>query len=265
MSATSAPPSTTGCGRGSMAAASSFGSTTPTASGRARSMPRGYARISPGSASPRTRSIASRRRFDRYEAAFERLRAAGRVYPAYETRAGARPQAQGPAQPRQAAGLRPRRAARSSEAERARLEAEGRRPHWRFRLDHDAPIEWDDLIRGRQHFEPALLSDPVIRREDGSWLYMLPSSVDDIDMGVTHVAARRGPCHQHRAPDPDVRGAGRDAARLRPRGLAGRIGGQAVEAARLARRRRAARSRGSSRSPWSPSSPGSAPACRSSR
>src|SRR6185503_13152624 len=37
------------------------------------------------------------------------------------------------------------------------------------------------------HFDPALLSDPVVRREDGSWLYMLPSSVDDIDMGVTHV------------------------------------------------------------------------------
>jgi glutamyl-tRNA synthetase len=60
-------------------------------------------------------------------------------------------------------------------------------PHWRFRLDHETAIEWDDLIRGRQHFEPALLSDPVVRREDGSWLYMLPSSVDDIDMGVTHV------------------------------------------------------------------------------
>jgi glutamyl-tRNA synthetase len=51
----------------------------------------------------------------------------------------------------------------------------------------------DDLIRGRQHFEPALLSDPVVRREDGSWLYMLPSSVDDIDMGVTHVV--RGEDH----------------------------------------------------------------------
>ena len=56
-----------------------------------------------------------------------------------------------------------------------------------------APIEWDDLIRGRQHFDPALLSDPVIRREDGSWLYMLPSVVDDIDMGVTHVV--RGEDH----------------------------------------------------------------------
>ncbi len=125
-------------------------------------------------------------RFDRYEAAFERLRADGRVYPAYES-------AQELDLKRKvqlSRGKPPvydRAALPRSEAERARLEAEGRRPHWRFRLDHEAGIEWDDLIRGRQHFEPALLSDPVVRREDGSWLYMLPSSVDDIDMAVTHV------------------------------------------------------------------------------
>jgi len=125
-------------------------------------------------------------RFDRYEAALARLREAKRVYPAYET-------AQELDLKRKvqlSRGKPPvydRAALRLGEAERARLEGEGRRPHWRFRLDHDAPIEWDDLIRGRQHFEPALLSDPVVRREDGSWLYMLPSSVDDIDMGVTHV------------------------------------------------------------------------------
>jgi len=125
-------------------------------------------------------------RFDRYEAAFERLRAAGRVYPAYET-------AQELDLKRRvqlSRGKPPvydRAALRLDEAERARLEGEGRTPHWRFRLDHDAPIEWDDLIRGRQHFDPALLSDPVVRREDASWLYMLPSSVDDAEMGVTHV------------------------------------------------------------------------------
>lgn len=125
-------------------------------------------------------------RFDRYEAAFERLRAAGRVYPAFESaqeldlkRKVQLSRGKPPVYDRSALHL--------SDSDRARLEQEGRRPHWRFRLDHDAPILWDDLIRGRQHFEPALLSDPVIRREDGSWLYMLPSSVDDVDMGVTHV------------------------------------------------------------------------------
>jgi glutamyl-tRNA synthetase len=73
------------------------------------------------------------------------------------------------------------------------LEAEGHRPHWRFLLDHDEPIRWDDLIRGPQHLDPSRLSDPVIRRADGSWLYMLPSAIDDIDMGVTHVV--RGEDH----------------------------------------------------------------------
>ena len=125
-------------------------------------------------------------RFDRYEAAFERLREAGRVYPAYETaqeldlkRKVQLSRGRPPVYDRAALAL--------DEAEQARLESEGRARHWRFRLDHEAAIEWDDLIRGRQHFDPALLSDPVVRREDGSWLYMLPSSVDDIDMGVTHV------------------------------------------------------------------------------
>ena len=64
---------------------------------------------------------------------------------------------------------------------RAASEAEGRAPHWRFKLDHDQPIVWTDLIRGEQRFDPKLLSDPVIRRADGSWLYMLPSVIDDID------------------------------------------------------------------------------------
>jgi glutamyl-tRNA synthetase len=125
-------------------------------------------------------------RFARYDAALERLRESGRVYPAYETaqelelkRKVLLGRGKPPVYDRAALAL--------TDADRARLEAEGRRPHWRFRLDHDRPIEWDDLIRGPQHFDPALLSDPVVRREDGSWLYMLPSSVDDIELGITHV------------------------------------------------------------------------------
>ena len=74
-----------------------------------------------------------------------------------------------------------------SEADHARFAAAGDAPHWRFTLDHGAPIEWTDGIRGPQHFDPAQLSDPVVRRADGSWLYMLPSAIDDIEMGVTDV------------------------------------------------------------------------------
>jgi glutamyl-tRNA synthetase len=131
-------------------------------------------------------------RFGAYEAALERLKRAGRVYPAYETaqelelkRKVALGRGRPPVYDRAALAL--------SESDRGRLEAQGRRPHWRFRLDHEAPIEWDDLVRGPQHFDPGLLSDPVVRREDGSWLYMLPSAVDDIDLGITHVV--RGEDH----------------------------------------------------------------------
>ena len=125
-------------------------------------------------------------RLDHYEAAFDRLRAAGRIYPAYETQA----ELDLKRKVQMGRGLPPiydRAALALTDAERAAKEAEGIAPHWRFRLDHDAPIAWMDGVRGRQSFDPAQLSDPVIRRADGSWLYMLPSCVDDIAMGVTDV------------------------------------------------------------------------------
>lgn len=123
-------------------------------------------------------------RFALYEAKFEQLREAGRVYPCYET-------------PEElelrrkillGRGLPP-----VYERPGEELAAQGRAPHWRFKLDHDQPIAWDDLIRGAQRFDARALSDPVIRRADGSWLYMLPSAIDDADMGVTHVV--RGEDH----------------------------------------------------------------------
>jgi glutamyl-tRNA synthetase len=125
-------------------------------------------------------------RLDRYEAAFSALQAAGRIYPCYET-------AQELEVKRKIAlgrGLPPiydRAALKLTDAERAAKEAEGVQPHWRFLLDHAEPIVWEDGIRGTQKFDPAQLSDPVIRRADSSWLYMMPSAVDDIDMGVTQV------------------------------------------------------------------------------
>jgi glutamyl-tRNA synthetase len=131
-------------------------------------------------------------RFALYEARFAALLDAGRIYPAYET-------SQELDLKRKIAagrGLPPiydRAALALSDADRAALEAEGVQPHWRFKLDHDAPIVWDDLIRGPQKFDAATMSDPVIRRADGSWLYMLPSAIDDAEMGITHVV--RGEDH----------------------------------------------------------------------
>lgn len=125
-------------------------------------------------------------RFALYEERFAALRAAGRIYPAYETaqeldlrRKILLGRGLPPVYDRAALALTPDQI--------AAYEAEGRTPHWRFRLEHGAPIVWTDLIRGEQRFDPALLSDPVIRRSDGSWLYLLPSVIDDVDMGVTHV------------------------------------------------------------------------------
>lgn len=130
-------------------------------------------------------------RFALYEERFAALRASGRVYPAYETQQ----ELELRRKVQLGRGLPPvydRAALSLTDADRARLEADGVRPHWRFRLEPGA-IEWDDLIRGAQHFDPTTMSDPVIRRADGSWLYMLPSVIDDIDMGVSHVV--RGEDH----------------------------------------------------------------------
>lgn len=136
-------------------------------------------------------AVRQSERFDLYEARFEELRAAGRVYPAYET-------AQELDLKRKVQlgrGLPPiydRAALKLTDADRAQREADGIRPHWRFKLEPGA-IEWGDLIRGHQHFDAATMSDPVIRRADGSWLYMLPSVIDDIDLAITHVV--RGEDH----------------------------------------------------------------------
>lgn len=125
------------------------------------------------------------KRFDRYEAAAERLKAAGRLYPCYETgdELDRRRKVQ------LSRGLPPiydRAALQLTDTERAALEAEGRRPHWRFKLD-GRRVAWDDLARGHSEVDTASMSDPVLIREDGLFLYTLPSVVDDIDMAISHV------------------------------------------------------------------------------
>lgn len=124
-------------------------------------------------------------RFDRYHDAAERLKAAGRLYPAYETaeELDRRRKVQ------LSRGLPPiydRAALALTDTDRAELEAEGRKPHWRFKLD-GRRVAWEDLAKGHVEVDTASMSDPVLIREDGLYLYTLPSVVDDLDMGITHV------------------------------------------------------------------------------
>ena len=124
-------------------------------------------------------------RFALYDAAADKLRVDGRLYACYETA-----EELDYKRKRQLARHQPpvydRTGLTLSDEDRARLEAEGRKAHWRFKLDQ-REVVWTDLVRGETRIDTASLSDPVLIREDGSYLYTLPSVVDDIEMGITHV------------------------------------------------------------------------------
>jgi glutamyl-tRNA synthetase len=124
-------------------------------------------------------------RLAHYDAARDRLIAAGRLYPCYET-----PEELEFKRKRLLSQGRPpvydRAALKLADADRARLEGEGRRPHWRFKLASEE-VRWDDLVRGPQHIDEASQSDPVLVRADGTYLYSFTSVVDDIDFAITHV------------------------------------------------------------------------------
>jgi glutamyl-tRNA synthetase len=124
-------------------------------------------------------------RFAIYDDVAARLRIMGRLYPSYETQ----DELEFRRKRQLARGLPPiydRAALQLSDEDRTRLEAEGRRPHWRFRLDHRV-VTWTDLVRGECHVDCASLSDPVLVREDGTYLYTLPSVADDVDLEVSHL------------------------------------------------------------------------------
>lgn len=120
-----------------------------------------------------------------HDAAADRLRASGRLYPCYETA-----EELDRRRKRQLAQHKPpvydRAALKLTDEQRARLEAEGRKPHWRFKLSGQT-VTFRDVIRGEVHIETASVSDPVLIREDGRYLYTLPSVVDDIEFSITHI------------------------------------------------------------------------------
>ena len=130
-------------------------------------------------------------RLDRYNQAADELRASGRLYECFETpmeldlkRKKQLNMGQPPVYDRSALEL--------SDEEKDRLREERGAGHWRFKLDQER-IEWTDGILGDLSIDAASVSDPVLIRGDGQFLYTLASVCDDIDFGITHVV--RGSDH----------------------------------------------------------------------
>lgn len=130
-------------------------------------------------------------RFSEYDKVADALREKGLLYACFESAE----ELERKRRLQRARGLPPvydRAGLNYTPAQLAEFKAEGRSPHWRYKLSQ-APVAWADLVRGETTMDTHHLSDPVLIREDGMYLYTLPSCVDDIDVGVTHVV--RGEDH----------------------------------------------------------------------
>lgn len=139
-------------------------------------------------------------RLARYDELAQKLKDAGLLYPCYETA----DELDRRRKRQMARGLPPiydRAALKMTDEERQAFEAEGRAPHWRFKLPNSGDdlvpkpthVSWDDMIRGQVTVDLGSLSDPVLIRADGSYLYTFCSVVDDAEMGITHIV--RGEDH----------------------------------------------------------------------
>ena len=124
-------------------------------------------------------------RFERYKQATEKLIKDGRIYACYETpeelefkRKRALSKGLPPIYDRQALSY--------TKEDVEGFIREGRKPHYRFKLN-DGLISWHDEVRGEVKYDASKLSDPIIIREDGSYLYHLPSVIDDVDFSITHI------------------------------------------------------------------------------
>lgn len=132
-----------------------------------------------------------RDRAENYATAVQKLKDNGRLYPCYETEEELALKRK----VQLSRGLPPiydRAALDLTDEQKAKYEAEGRKPHWRFKLNHE-PIKWHDLVRGDVEFHGKDMTDPVLIREDGRPLYHICSVVDDIDFNITHIV--RGEDH----------------------------------------------------------------------
>ena len=142
------------------------------------------------------REMRQSERTDRYDDVVVELKQRGLLYPCYESA----DELDRKRKRQRARGLPPiydRSALKLSDEDRAKLENEGRQPHWRFRLPNSPEensteieptlVKWDDVIRGEQTVDLGSLSDPVFIRADGTYLYTLPSVIDDSDMEISDI------------------------------------------------------------------------------
>ena len=121
-----------------------------------------------------------------YQKAAITLKEKGLLYPCYETaqelallrRAARSSQNSSPAYDRAALKL--------TDAQKQQFQDEGRVPHWRFKLSGEI-CRFEDLLHGAVKLKTASLSDPVLIRADGRFLYTLPSVLDDLDFNISHV------------------------------------------------------------------------------
>ncbi|KJV65647.1 glutamyl-tRNA synthetase [Ehrlichia sp. Wisconsin_h] len=123
-------------------------------------------------------------RFDRYEDVFNYLLKEGFIYPCYETKE----ELEFKRKMRLKSGLPPiydRSALNLTQAEKNKYFR--RVPYFRFKIGQDRLISWNDEIRGKVSFNSENISDPIIRRADGTYTYMLPSIIDDMDFNITHI------------------------------------------------------------------------------
>lgn len=135
-------------------------------------------------------------RFEIYQSHLEALIHAGHVYPCYCTpeelearRMTAIEKGQSPLYDGHCRNL--------TEEKKKALEAEGKKPAFRFRVP-PGETAFEDLVKGKVVFQNETISDFVIVRPDGMPMYNFACVVDDHLMGITHVI--RGDDHVSNTP-----------------------------------------------------------------
>ncbi|MDR0555990.1 MAG: glutamate--tRNA ligase [Holosporaceae bacterium] len=123
----------------------------------------------------------------KYNAALDFLKKKGRVYPCYETKEELSRKRKVQVS-RGESPIYDRAAKKLSEEDLLRLNAEeGVSAYWRFLLDETRIVEWEDLVHGKILIPLASVSDPILIKPDGSFVYAFASVIDDINLGITHI------------------------------------------------------------------------------